>query len=167
LELDRQATRSRTMRGPMRWSLVVTCLASLLWLGVVTGCALPTTGSGDLIASPPCTPVTERGSRRFDPADHIQMRDGSAYVGVIANRVFSVQPPSASVPLTFGKEDIVWMVFRNDYDHAEDRVRLKDATEIGGMVLDAEIVLRSESFGPVTLETADVLAVQFLGTLGE
>ena len=142
-------------------------LASALGLGAAASCTVSFSGSGELGAGPRCVPTVERGAGAFDPADHVQMRDGSAYVGTITNRTFSVQPLSSPAPLTFGRDEIVWMVFRNDYDHAEDRIRLKDASEIGGVVLETEIGLVSASLGRVSLPTADILAVQFLGALGE
>ena len=102
---------------------------------------------------------------KLDAGDHVQLRDGTAYYGTITNSEFHVQV--AGTVLSIRKTALVWIIFRNQYGYRDDQVQLKDATELHGTVQNEQVTLRSDSLGDVRIEIDQILAMQFLGGLGD
>jgi hypothetical protein len=97
--------------------------------------------------------------------DHVQMRDGSAYVGDVRNTAFHLDV-GLGAPITIPAVKIVWIIFRTPGGFPKDRVQLEDASELAGTVVDQVIQFRSDALGDVAIPTAKVLAAQLLSRFG-
>jgi hypothetical protein len=95
----------------------------------------------------------------FESPDLVQMRDGSAYVGTVANKSINVDTADGSA-IRVKKSTIAWIIFRNDYGYGMDHIQLHNGTEVRGKVKEDVIFFESEELGKVSIPTKRVLAIQ-------
>jgi hypothetical protein len=95
----------------------------------------------------------------FESPDLVQMRDGSAYVGTVANKTFTVDTVDGS-SLKVKKATIAWIIFRNDYGYGVDHVQLHNGTELRGKITDESLNFASEELGKITIPTKKILSIQ-------
>lgn len=100
-----------------------------------------------------------------DACDHIQMRDGSGYVGAVEEDTLLVKVSFSDTPLQIKRDKMIWVIFHNDYGYATDRITMKDATEVQGMVQNPTVKFTSDATGDVQIPTKNILAIQFLGLI--
>lgn len=92
--------------------------------------------------------------------DHVQMRDGSAFLGEVRNPTFTIET-HATGPIKIATPRIISIVFRDASTGPQDRIILKDGGQLFGTVQDAVIDLDTEDLGALALRVAETLAVQF------
>lgn len=92
--------------------------------------------------------------------DHVQMRDGSAFLGDVQNPTFTIET-HATGPIKIATARIISIVFRDASTGPQDRVILKDGGQLFGTIQDDVINLDTEDLGQLALQVAEVLAVQF------
>jgi hypothetical protein len=98
--------------------------------------------------------------------DHVQMRNGTAFVGEVTNREIHLRLAIADRPIAIGTDRIVWIIFRNPSGFPQDRVQLKDGSELSGTVVEDALDFKSEALGKLRIPTRDILAAQLLTTFG-
>jgi hypothetical protein len=117
-------------------------------------------------------PVLENDFGKRQPScarsamDFVQMRDGSSYVGEVTSKKFAIDT-GFSKPLSISTDRIVWIVFRNENGYPKERMRLKDASELAGSILDKEVAFRSDATGSIKIPVAKILALHLLSSFGE
>jgi hypothetical protein len=74
-----------------------------------------------------------------EASDYVQLRDGSAYIGEVTQRVFRVEIGFAAKPLEVATSNILHIVFSNTYGYGSDEINLKDGSSLQGKIVDDAI----------------------------
>ena len=92
--------------------------------------------------------------------DHVQMRDGSAFLGDVINPTFTLQAHALGA-VKIQADRIISITFHGPSTGPEDRVILKDGGQLFGKTLDTVVEMDDDGLGRLKLQTSEILAIQY------
>jgi len=93
--------------------------------------------------------------------DHVQLRDGTSLLGRVQNPTFKLKTRMLGT-LMISREDIISNIFRSSSTGSEERVILKESTQVFGTIEDDTLDFEDDALGALKVDMAKVLAVQFV-----
>lgn len=100
---------------------------------------------------------------QFSNKDHVMMKDGTAFVGSVTTKFFTIRLYE-SADISFKRDNIIHIITKNS-GMGTDEILLKDSSRVNGSIIESTLEIELTDGQPLKLPFSKILAIQFLSNL--